>query len=145
MKPQVTIQHLQQLQAAGKIRGFVAPRDVHDNDVGNMPKKKAKYRNNKVVVDGIEFDSEKEAARYGVLKLRLKAGDIGMLQLQVVYDLNVNGKRVCRYIADFQYIETATGNTIVEDVKSVATRKVPVYRLKKKLMKQIHNIEIREV
>lgn len=142
MKPQYTIQYLQQLQAAGKIKGFVVPRDVHDNDVGNMPKKKAKYRNNKVVVDGIEFDSEKEAARYGVLKLRLKAGDIGMLQLQVPYELNPGGTHSLEYIADFVYIETETGKTIVEDVKGYRTKE---YKKKRRLMKKVHKIIIKEI
>lgn len=108
------------------------------------PVKKNKYGNKKTVVDGIKFDSAKEAKRYGELKMLLKAGVIGLLQLQVVYELKVNDKRVCKYIADFEYIIVKTGETVTEDVKSEATRKLPVYRLKKKLMKQVHGIEIKE-
>lgn len=108
-------------------------------------KKKPKYGNKKTTVDGIKFDSEKEAKRYGELKMLLKAGHIGLLQMQAVYRLEVNGKLVCKYVADFTYIEVKTGETIVEDVKSVATRKLSTYRLKKKLMRELLNIEIREV
>ena len=108
-------------------------------------KKKSKYGNRKTVVDGIEFDSEKEAKRYGELIIRRKAGEIGMLELQVVYELVVNGELVCKYEADFVYVEMATGEKIVEDVKSPATRKIAKYRLKKKLMKSIYGITISEV
>lgn len=107
--------------------------------------KKAKYGNKKVEVDGEMFDSQKEAKRWGELKLLLKAGAIGMLQRQVVYELKVNDKRVCKYVADFVYLDSKTGETVVEDVKSSYTRKLPVYRLKKKLMKSLLNIEIKEV
>jgi hypothetical protein len=107
--------------------------------------KKSKYGNKKTVVDGIKFDSAKEAKRYGELKMLLKAGHIGLLQLQVVYRLEVDGKLICKYVADFEYIQVNTGETVVEDVKSAATRKLPVYRLKKKLMKELLGIEIKEV
>lgn len=142
MKQPWTISQLQQLQEAGKIRGFSMKQPTSHTPV---EKKKAKYGNNKTVVDGIAFDSEKEAKRYGVLMMRLKAGEIGLLELQKVYELKVDGERVCKYIADFVYLVMATGETVVEDVKSEATRKLTVYRLKKKLMKAIHGIEITEV
>lgn len=128
---------LQQKQKAGLIRGYSG------KGITPSEKRKPKYGNKKTVVDGIEFDSKKEAKRYGELKLLLKAGNIGLLQWQVDYELVVNGKIVAKYRADFVYIEN--GQTVVEDVKSEATRKLPVYRLKKKLMKEIYSIEIREV
>ena len=136
MPTHFTIQHLQQLQAAGKIRGFVT------NQV--EVKKKSKYGNKKTEVDGIRFDSQKEAKRYSELKLLLKAGEIGLLELQVPFELKIDGKKVCKYVADFTYIDAKTGEQIVEDVKSTMTRKLPTYRLKKKLMKQILGIEITE-
>lgn len=132
-----TIQHLEKLQAAGKIRGFVT------NQV--EVKKKSKYGNKKTEVDGIVFDSAKEAKRYGELRVMLKAGLIGILEMQVKFELKVDGKKVCTYIADFVYIDAKTGEKVVEDVKSEMTRKLPTYRLKKKLMKQILRIEIKEV
>lgn len=75
----------------------------------------------------------------------VKAGLIGLLELQKVYRLKVEGQRVCKYKADFVYMVMDTGETVVEDVKSEATRKLPVYRLKKKFMKAIYGIEIKEV
>lgn len=98
-----------------------------------------KYRSKKTVADGITFASKKEANRYLILKALLKNGEISNLRLQVPFDLSVNGFKVCSYVADFVYAEN--GIEKVEDVKGMIT---PVYRLKKKLMKAIHGIEIFE-
>lgn len=99
----------------------------------------SKYRAQRTVVDGITFASKKEAARYGVLKTMEAAREIEGLTLQPTFDLVVNGVLVCRYKADFQYREG--GALFIEDVKGMKT---PAYRLKKKLMKAIHNIDIFE-
>lgn len=101
---------------------------------------KSKYNNRKTVVDGITFDSEWEGERYSELRLLEKAGHITDLRLQVPYDLAVNGIKVCRYVADFVYVEY--GQETVEDAKGMLT---DVYRIKRKLMKAIYGIEIREV
>lgn len=98
-----------------------------------------------MVIDGMTFDSRKEGRRYEKLALRLKAGEIGNLEFQVAYDMIVNGQLVTRYVADFRYLLVATGEMVVEDVKSKATRINRVYRIKKKLMKAIYNIEIKEI
>jgi len=50
--------------------------------------------------------------------------------------------KICRYVADFGYIEN--GAVVIEDVKSKITKGLPVYRLKKKLMKALYGIDIRE-
>ena len=100
-----------------------------------------KYHNHKVVVDGIKFDSIREAKRYRELWMMSQAGAISRLKLQVPFACNVNGKNVCTYIADFTYLK-ADGTSVVEDVKGMKT---PVYRLKKKLVEAIYGIEIREV
>lgn len=104
-------------------------------------KKRSKYNNNKKLFDGILFDSEKEANRYGELKLLLKAGEIGLLKLQVPYELNEGGTHSLKYIADFVYLETKTGNKIVEDCKGCRTG---VYIKKRRLMKKIFGITIKE-
>jgi hypothetical protein len=80
-----------------------------------------------------------EAARYGALKIIQAAGLISELRLQVPYVITVNGKKICRYIADFVYIEN--GKEVVEDVKGMKT---PVYNLKKKLMEAVHRVVISE-
>lgn len=102
-------------------------------------KRRSKYRNVRTEVDGISFHSKKEANRYIELRDMLTNEDITSLSLQVPYKIVVNGQLICRYIADFVYMQD--GKTIVEDVKGRIT---DVYRLKKKLMKVCHNIDILE-
>ena len=82
-----------------------------------------KYKNKKIIIDGIEFDSEKESNRYSELKILERAGIIKDLRLQVKFELqppyNKNSKRIrgIYYIADFVYIED--GKTIIEDTKRI--------------------------
>ena len=102
----------------------------------------SKYRAIKTEVDGIKFDSKKEANRYDQLRLLEKARQISQLELQPSFRIEINGVKVCDYKGDFRYVED--GKTIVEDVKSEITRKLPVYRLKKKLMYAVYGIEILE-
>lgn len=106
-----------------------------------------KYRNKKVEFDGIKFDSERERDRYAELKLLAKAGEITDLKLQPVFELipaiRENGKTVqtaIKYRADFSYKKD--GKLVVEDAKGVKTE---VYKLKKKLMRYLLNIEIIEI
>jgi hypothetical protein len=101
-----------------------------------------KYGAKKTVVDGITFDSMREAARYTELRHLLRAGRIADLQLKVPYQLVVNGVKIGRYTSDFNYVED--GQEVVEDVKSPATAKARDYVLRKKLMLAIHGISIRE-
>ena len=109
-------------------------------------KKVNKYKNIKVFDEfGNEYDSKKELKRGRELKLLLKAGEIGFLARQVEFQFNINGGKIASYYADFCYTEVSTGKMIVEDVKSEATRKLPVYRLKRKMMLQQHGITIKEV
>lgn len=97
-----------------------------------------KYGNRKTVIDGITFDSAKEARRYSELKIMQRAGLISDLKLQPRFELlptfKKNGvtHRKIEYVGDFSYTEK--GIDIVEDVKSDFTRKNPVYLIKKKLL-----------
>ena len=126
-----------------------------------------KYNNKKIIVDGITFDSKKEAKRYKDLKMLERAGIIHDLQRQVKYVLipaqyertslvcvkgNNKGKpkkgrlieRECAYYADFVYMQD--GNTIVEDVKGY--REGQAYNLfviKRKLMLYVHGIIVKEL
>jgi hypothetical protein len=102
-------------------------------------KRRSKYGAKKTVVDGIRFDSMAEATRYGVLKVLQSAGVISDLRMQVPYQIAVNGRKICRYVADFVYIEN--GKEVVEDVKGMKT---PVYNLKKKLMEAMFGVVILE-
>ena len=108
----------------------------------------SKYRAKKTEVDGIVFDSKKEARRYQELKLFEKAGVISDLQRQVKFVLipvqRINGKvveRECSYVADFVYLDEA-GKKVVEDTKGVKTKD---YIIKRKLMLYVHGIRIKEV
>nr|DAW70652.1 MAG TPA: Endonuclease [Caudoviricetes sp.] len=107
----------------------------------------SKYHSKKVTVDGITFDSKKEANRYCELRLLERVGEISDLKRQVKFTLIPaqvqNGKvieRKCSYTADFVYREK--DKTIVEDVKGYRT---PEYKIKRKLMLHVHGIKIREV
>ena len=108
-----------------------------------LPKKGGnKYRAKKRKVDGITFDSIGESKRYGFLKLMEKRGVISDLKVHYKFEIKVEGEKVCSYEADFTYYKHL--DWIVEDFKSDATR-TPLYRLKKKLMKAVFRIEIKEV
>lgn len=123
-----------------------------------------KYRNTKTTVDGITFDSKKEAGYYLFLKQKERDGDVSNLRMQVPYELipavyedevvhlKTKDKVVTRcvqrathYVADFVYTVNATGEDEVVDVKSYITRKNPEYRLKKKMMLAFNGIKILEV
>lgn len=128
-----------------------------------QPKARAKYGSVKTTVDAIEFDSKREAARYSQLKLMQQAGHITDLRWQPRYTLfaltlelpdlhNANAgfissrrQPVCDYIADFEYHDVALGRRVVEDVKSPATKKKEVYRLKRKLFEGQYGIQIQEI
>ena len=119
-----------------------------------------KYKNQKIEIDGILFDSKKEAKRYSELLLLEKAGAITNLQRQVKYVLIPaqyeadyvlkkgkvkRGKcieRECSYTADFVYFDKEQGEWVAEDVKGFRTDK---YIIKRKLMLWVHNIRIKEV
>lgn len=109
--------------------------------------KPPKYQNTKTTIDGITFDSVKEANRYAELVLLVKAGVISALERQKVFELvpaQLNGaklvERAVTYKADFVYIKN--GKTVVEDVKGIRTKE---YIIKRKLMLYLKNIKITEI
>lgn len=109
--------------------------------------KKQKYNNKITVVDNIKFHSRKESLRYSQLKLYEKGELIANLRLQVAYELIpklvINGKteRAIKYVADFVYTDTVNNREIVEDCKGFKT---DIYKLKYRLMKHVHGIDIKE-
>lgn len=137
------------------------------NKVENELMINRKYKNKKVVIDGITFDSKKEAGRYKELKTLERAGIIHDLKRQVKYVLipaqyertssiyvkgNNKGKlkkgrlieRECAYYADFVYLQN--GNVIVEDVKGYRNGQAyNLFVIKRKLMLYVHGIAVKEL
>ena len=108
----------------------------------DAPRKRSKYGNRKVTVDGMKFDSQHEADYYfGVLMPRVKAGELKCVCRQVPIDLPGGIK----YIADFVTIKPDMTIEAVIDAKSEATRKNRVYINKKKQVRSCWDIEIQEV
>ena len=111
--------------------------------------RKNKYGNKKCMANGITFDSKKEMYRYLELKGLEDAGLIVDLKLQHHFTLSESFRpdgeliRKIEYVADFTYFDNE-GKFVFEDVKSEATRKNPVYSLKKRLMAN-EGYKIREV
>lgn len=108
--------------------------------------RRQKYANQRIEIDGQAFDSKAEARYWGVLQMRLKAGEISNLRRQVVYELApavvIAGRKrpPLRYIADFVWEEG--GREVVADVKGCV---VDVFRVKRHLMKAVHGIDILEI
>jgi hypothetical protein len=88
-------------------------------------------------------DSRKEARRFADLRLMEKSGAISNLRQHVRFDMCINGVFVCWYEADAVYVKN--GATVVEDTKSPITQKNPVSRLKIKLMRAVHGIDVKIV
>ena len=118
---------------------------------------KGKYKNRKVEQDGIKFDSKKEAMRWKTLVGLQHLGIISDLRRQQTFYLSEQGRRnpetgkaiiPIKYVADFCYLDTETGKTIVEDVKGYrnpADAAYKIFRIKQKLMFDRFGIWIKEV
>jgi hypothetical protein len=98
------------------------------------------------------YHSRKEADVAAQLKLREKAGEIRELQEQVMFVLipqqcNKEGhllERAAKYHADFTFVDCADDSYHVVDVKSDATRNLPDWVLRRKLMLFVHKITVEE-
>lgn len=139
--------------------GTYAPKTAAERSTMWNHYKNNKYNNRKIVVNGIVFDSAKEAHRYSELLVLLKAGEISDLKRQVKYTLippqrepdtvgprgGVRPGRLIEhevsYVADFVY-KDKDGNEIVEDTKGFRTKD---YVIKRKLALYLLGIRIREV
>lgn len=86
------------------------------------PKAKNKFRAVKTVVDGITFDSKREAAFYGELKQLEKAGRVCAVELQPRFPLQVGAEVIGTYRADFRFFDVDQGRERVVDVKGVEPR-----------------------
>lgn len=92
-----------------------------------------KFQNHLVVLDHLTFDSLREAQKYSQRVWLLAQKIIFDLAVHPVFELNVNGQKICKYESDFSY--TYNGQSIVEDVKGVET---PAVKLKAKLFRALY-------
>lgn len=104
------------------------------------PKKRPKYGNVRVEIDGHKFDSKHEAEVYGELMLRKRAGELKLVLCQVPFVLSGGIK----YVADFVTMDHAGGIEVI-DAKSEITRKNRTYINKRKQLKAEWGLDIREV
>ena len=121
-----------------------------------------KYKNKKIEIDGIKFDSTKEGKRYLVLKQALYDGKIQDLKLQVKYELIPSIKEEyvehlktkdkvktrtlqlpITYTCDFQYMKD--GELIIEDIKASPKLLPKEFVIKEKLMFWKYRIKIKKV
>jgi hypothetical protein len=107
--------------------------------------KRSKFNTVIVWRDGIAFHSAAEADRWSELQLLEQAGEIRGLRRQVRHNLYVNEVRITSYTSDFEYEEGPGWAHIVEDFKSPATASLEAFKLKKKLLLALENIDIRVV
>lgn len=112
-----------------------------------------KFGAKRITIDGITYDSQKEAYRAQELKLLERAGVISKLERQPTFILlpafRHAGKsyRAVQFTPDFIYQEN--GRTIIEDVKGISRggRKVTAtdgYQLRKKLFLRLYGPTIDE-
>lgn len=99
-----------------------------------------KFKNKKVKIEGLTFDSKKEFKRWKDLVDRQKNGEIKYLDRQVKFEILPKqvGERAITYIADFVYLDHQTSYLVIEDVKSKVTKKQPEYIMKRKLVKYFY-------
>ncbi len=106
--------------------------------------KRSKYNNKKVVHGSLTFDSQKEFRRWLVLKDMEAKGEISDLQRQITYLITHGEVKICKYIADFEYVKD--GGRIIEDVKGYRKGAgYAVFRLKAKLIRAFYAIDIIEI
>lgn len=146
-------------QAAKFLPKNKLPQNTKIKEKKSKKPRASKYNASKHVVDGIKFDSQKEADRYKELTLLERIGKISELELQKEFELiptqrepSTFGKRggeklgdvierKCSYYADFYY-KDEKGNPVVEDTKGM---KLSDYIIKRKLMLYVHGIRIKEI
>jgi len=132
---------MQQLMSGGRRKENKMVRidknDLEILELDNKKKKPLKYKNQKTTIDGIKFDSKKEAKRYQELIFQQHCGIIHDLELQpsfiVQESFQYRGKtiRQIKYTADFYYRKD--GEFVVEDVKGGNATKTRDYILRKKM------------
>lgn len=110
----------------------------------NLAQKKRQKFGSRVVVNGIEFGSKPEARRFADLENQQRAGIIRDLKPHPrTYECVVNNVLVASYTPDSEYFIVATGEQVIEDVKSDITSKIRDWPIRRKLMLACHGITVR--
>lgn len=137
----------EQFEAAQRRNKAVAGRECPE-----QPKKRQKYGNVAMTdAEGVKHASKKQAQRYTELGYRMKAGEIVLLAREVRFRLPGGVEyRADHITATPKGMEAiaelvAAGEIVIEDVKSEATKKDKVYRMKRKQMKECLGVEILEI
>lgn len=134
-----TPEWLAEYEKRGAVTTHTIARPGESREASKRGGRVSKYGNIKAEADGQIFASKRERGRWMDLRLEEKAGAIKNLQRQVAYQIDVNGVKVCSYIADFVY--ERADELVVEDAKGYKT---DVFMLKSKLMRAVHGIEVVE-
>lgn len=117
---------------------------VGTNEPTTVPTSKAnKYGAVKTEIDGYIFASKAEAKRYSYLKIMEKAGHITSLVIHPVYPLEINGIKIGRFTADFEYNDEH--GMVVEDVKGGKATKTEAYSLRKRVFEACYGIKLTEI
>jgi len=104
----------------------------------------SKYNARPTVVDGIRFDSLREAERYYELVILQKAREIELMEVhprfEIIKGFEIDGKKIrpTFYEADFRYWDKKTRRMVVEDVKGMETQ---VFKIKRKLFLLQYGLE----
>lgn len=100
-----------------------------------------KYNARRTTVDGISFDSLKEARRYGELKLLEKAGKIVDLKIHPSFPIVIDGKNICVVELDFSYSLRYQYSLVevYEDAKGFDTA---ISKLKRKLVEAVYGFKV---
>lgn len=114
-------------EAARRQLGTSAPRESES-------KRKSKYGSKRITVDGILFDSKREARRYELLKQMHKAGEIQGFHRQVQFDLEGGVIYRCDFL-----IHHLDGSYVFEDVKGVRTKE---FNMKRRMVRARYGVEI---
>jgi hypothetical protein len=108
-----------------------------------------KFGAKKTIIDGISFDSIKEGNYYSQLLQLKKAKNendrVIEIELQPRFDIKINDKNIGFYKADFG-ITFADGTKKIIDVKGLKKGSAyQLFKLKKKIVEALYNIEIIEI
>lgn len=104
--------------------------------------RKNKFGAVKTTLDGITFDSKREAAYYAELKIRERVGEVVDVELRKPFSLVINGQLIGTYRCDFAFYDNRTKCYRVVDVKGMETRE---FKRTKRLMRAIHGIDVEVV